>query len=321
MLESTSAARMLLVTGANGFVGHAVCEFLQERNLPYRGAVRSNPTGAQVAVGDLDSDTDWSAALVGCKALIHLAARVHVMDETAADPLGAFRIVNVDATLNLARQAIDAGVSRFVYVSSIKVNGEATQPGRPYRAQDAPAPSDAYGISKMEAEHALLALAQETGLEVVIVRPPLVYGPQVKANFARLIALADKSIPLPLGAVRARRSMVSLDNLVDLLMVCVTHPDAPGEVFLVSDGVDLTIGELITSIRSALGRKAMLLPFPRSLLMAAATVTGKRAVAARLLDSLQVDISHTQAALKWRPAVTPQQAIHKTVAAWLDTRK
>lgn len=311
---------MILVTGSNGFVGSALCARLRADGKSVRGAVRGGASEGQINVGDIDGRTNWTSALAGCDVVVHCAARVHVMSDTETDPLRAYREVNVDGSVALARQAAAAGVKRLVYVSSIKVNGEATH-GRPFTADDVPAPLDPYGQSKLEAEQALLALGQETGMDIVVVRPPLVYGPGVKANFRNLIKLVAKGLPLPFGALRNRRSMVALDNLVDLLAVCTTHPGAPGQVFLASDGIDLTIGDLVTMIANSQDRRQMLLPVPAGLMRGAAGLLGKSAVAGRLLDSLQVDIGKTCTALEWSPIVTPQAAIDRTVAAYIGTKE
>lgn len=310
----------VLVTGAGGFVGSALCAELAARGQPLRGAVRSGAGAQQIAIGNISGATDWSAALAGCRAVVHLAARVHVMSEACGDPLVAYREINVEGTLNLARQAHQHGVSRFVFASSVKVNGEGTVIGAPFTAADAPAPLDPYGQSKMEAETALLQLAQETGLEVVIVRPPLVYGPGVKANFRNLINLVGKGLPLPFGSARGLRSMVALDNLLDLLILCTTHPTAVGKVFMVSDGVDLTVAELVTMIAAAMGRKPRLVPVSVPAMQACAALLGKSALTDRLFGSLQVDILQTQALLEWKPCVSPQACIDKTVAEFLRTK-
>lgn len=304
---------MILVTGSNGFVGRAVCATLRARGIAQRGAVRRDAGPDQVAVGDLNAATDWRAALAGCDTVIHLAARVHVMDDRDSDPLRSYRAVNVEASMALARQAHAAGVKRLVFVSSIKVNGEATG-AVPFRAADRPGPCDPYGQSKLEAETALLQYGRESGLEVVVVRPPLVYGPGVKANFNSLLRLVKLGLPLPFGSVGNARSMVALDNLVDLLIVCARHPAAPGQVFLVSDGVDLSIGQLVALIAKAMGKKVWLVPLPVALMRGAAALLGKGAVVDRLFGSLQVDIGPTRATLGWQPAVTPDSAIGSTVA-------
>lgn len=301
-----------LVTGANGFVGVALCRALRAGGRDVVAAVRHPARPDQIQVGDLNAHTDWRAALQGCDVVIHLAARVHVMADQDEDPLRAYREVNLDGTLNLARQAVAAGVRRFVFVSSVKVNGEATT-SAPFRASDVPMPCDPYGQSKLEAEQALQQLSRDSGLEVVIVRPPLVYGPGVKANFLNLMKLVEKGIPLPFGRIWNFRSMVALDNLVDLLIVCSTHPNAPGNIFMVSDGADMGVRELVTSIASAMDKRLLLVPVPTGLMIGAAKLLGKQGVVDRLLGSLQVDITSTQATLKWQPVVTPQAAIVETV--------
>lgn len=303
---------MILVTGSNGFVGKALCATLRARGDTVRAAVRRGAQDGESDVGDLNGRTDWRAAVDGCAVVIHLAARVHVMADQDEDPLRAYREVNVDGTLNLARQAIQAGIRRFVFVSSVKVNGEVTTT-QPFNAADVPMPCDPYGQSKMEAEQALQQLGRETGLEVVIVRPPLVYGPGVKANFLNLMKLVQLGAPLPFGSIANHRSMVALDNLVDLLIVCSSHPNASGHIFMVSDGEDMGIKELVTKIARAMRKRLMLVPVPAGLLIGAAKMLGKQSVVDRLLGSLQVDIAHTQATLEWTPVVTPQVAIDKTV--------
>jgi UDP-glucose 4-epimerase len=307
---------MILVTGSNGFVGRELCQILAQRGIPFRAAVRAATKQGQVAVGNLDGSTDWREALTDCSAVIHLAARVHVMSDTVEDPLRAYREVNLDGTLRLARQAAEAGVKRFVFVSSIKVNGEATD-SKPFSAADRPAPCDPYGQSKMEAETALLALGRETGLEVVIVRPPLVYGPGVKANFLNLVKLVRLGLPMPFGLANGYRSMVAVENLVDLLITCTTHPNAPGAVFMVSDGQDMHVGDLVRMIGKAMGKNVFLLPIPPVVLRAAAGLAGKSAVADRLFGSLQVDIGSTCERLQWKPIVSPQLAIGRTVEQFL----
>lgn len=273
-----------------------------------------------VAVGDIDPHTDWRGALAGVDCVVHLAARVHVMHERAADPLAEFRKVNVDGSLALARQAVAAGVRRFIFVSSIKVNGEGTAPGRPFAADDALAPADAYGISKLEAERSLLALAAEAGMQMVIIRPVLVYGPGVKANFRSMMSWLSKGVPLPLGAIHNRRSLVALDNLVDLILTCMNHLAAAGQVFLVSDGEDLSTTELLRRMGAALGRPARLLPVPAAWLDGAARLLGKGAVAQRLCGSLQVDIEKTRRLLDWTPPVTVDAALRETARHFLAQR-
>jgi UDP-glucose 4-epimerase len=309
----------ILVTGANGFVGSALCRRLQEAGEPYVGAVRGTPATGQQSIGNLDGTTDWKPLLAGRDVIIHCAARVHVMSDKERDPLPAYREVNVRGTLNLARQAVAAGVKRFVFVSSIKVNGEATT-SKPFTALDRPAPCDPYGQSKLEAELALQQLGRETGLEIVIVRPPLVYGPGVKANFLNLIKLVRLGLPLPFGCATGRRSMVAVDNLVDLLIHCSSHPNAPGGTFMVSDGEDLSVGELVRLIAQAMEKKVLLLPVPTPLMHFAARLLGASALTDRLLGSLQVDITNTRERLDWAPVVQPQEAIRKTVSAFMQLK-
>lgn len=304
----------ILLTGASGFVGKAVLGRLLDRGDAVVTALRhgseaANSQAEQFRFGQLDSETDWSAVLVDVDTVIHSAARVHVMNDTESDPLAAFRKVNVDGTLNLARQAATAGVKRFVFISSIKVNGEGTPKGRPYTADDQPRPSDPYGISKREAEDALRVLASESGLEVVIIRPVLVYGPGVKANFLAMMRWLDRGIPLPFGAIDNRRSLVALDNLADLIVTCVDHPGAANQTFLVSDGEDLSTSALLRRMARALDRPARLIPVPAGLLAFAATVLGKRSLSQRLCGSLQVDIDKTRSMLGWTPPLSVDKAL------------
>lgn len=315
----------ILVTGASGFVGQSLIRQLAaERHHHLRAALRTIaklPVDAdnleKVVVEKLAPETNWSFALQGMEAVIHCAARVHVMNETAGDPLSEFRRTNVEGTLSLARQAQQAGVRRFIFISSIKVNGEETQPGRPFTADDIPAPADPYGISKMEAEQALWELARNGTMEVVVIRPVLVYGPGVKANFLSMIRWLDRGIPLPLGGITAnRRSLVALDNLVDLICVCLTHPDAAGQVFLASDGEDLSTTAMLRRISLALGRSPLLLPLPASWLALAARMMGKPGIAQRLCGSLQVDISKNRDLLGWTPKTSVDVAFQKTVDAY-----
>ena len=307
----------ILITGANGFIGQTILYYLKEiKKMHALGSVRqirmpANPKIPLIEVGDLSAETDWSDALSGVDIVIHSAARVHVMNEHSADPIAEFRKINVAGTLNLARQAIAAGVRRFVFISSIKVNGEGTELGKPFTADDVPAPCDPYGISKLEAEQGLLRLAAETGLEVVIIRPVLVYGPGVKANFLSMMHWLSKGVPLPLGAIHNKRSLVALDNLIDLVVTCLDHPAAANQVFLVSDGEDLSTTELLRRMGTALGKPARLLPLPVSWLNLSAALLGKRNVARRLCETLQVDIGKTRQLLGWQPPLSVDQGLKK----------
>ena len=254
-------------------------------------------------MGNIDAHTQWQAALDGVDVVVHLAARVHVMHETDADPLTAFRSVNTEGTLNLARQAVAAGVKRFVYLSSIKVNGEQTQ-HRAFFADDKPNPQDPYAVSKFEAEQQLLALGKETGLEVVIIRPPLVYGPGVKGNFSHLIKLVEKSLPLPLAGIHNARSLVGIDNLCSFIQICLVHPEAAGETFLVGDAQDLSTSELLQKIARGLGKKSHLFYLPAGLIRIVTYILGRQAEYERLFGSLQVDISKNERLLGWQPQVS-----------------
>lgn len=300
----------ILVTGASGFVGRRLTAVLAASGRPVRAAFRTvapmaaAPGCESVAVGSLGADTDWRAALDAVSTVVHLAARVHVMRDTSGDPLAEFRRVNVAGTLSLARQAMQAGVRRFVFISSIKVNGEGTTPGQPYIADDRPAPLDAYGLSKHEAELGLLELARTTGLEVVIIRPVLVYGPGVGANFLAMMRWLYRGVPLPLGAIHNRRSLIALDNLVDLIVRCLDHPGAVNQIFLAGDGEDVSTTELLRRTANALGRPARLIPVPVPLLEMAARLLGKRDFSQRLCGSLQVDIGKTRSLLDWTPPLT-----------------
>lgn len=307
----------VLVTGASGFVGHNLCAELVRHGHKVRGVVRelSRAAGLQcelVAVRDIGDGVDWSSKLDGIEVVVHLAARVHVMHDTEADPLAAFRAVNVEGTLSLARQAAVTGVKRFVFISSVKVNGECTQPGHMFTEADAPNPQDAYGVSKYEAEVGLRQLAEDTSMEVVIIRPPLVYGPGVKANFAALMRAVQRGWPLPLSAVHNQRSLVSLDNLVDFIVTCISHPQAANQTFLVCDGQDMSTSELVRGMAQAVGRPVRLLPVPVWALQAGAALLGKGDEVQRLCGNLQVDISKARSLLGWVPPVSVTEGLKAT---------
>ena len=408
MLLYQERGRKVLITGANGFIGRALCDKLLADGYQVRGAVRGAaqmtalPSGVEgVMVGDIGPETDWSEALKGIDGVVHLAARVHIMLESFADPLAEYRKVNVEGTKCLAIAAANAGVKRFVYISSVKVNGEgtdirgrrsevrgqektevgrkrderptsntrrararsrqverptsnekdeelATDPHRltpvrssgptgqaqtfvratcsgknshrfakekaegrsdPYTEMDKPEPRDAYAVSKWEAEQGLMAIAEETGLEVVIIRPPLVYGPGVKANFRSLMKWVQRGVPLPLGAVYNKRSFVALDNLVSFIIHCIDHPKAANEVFLISDGEDVSTTELLQKMARAFGKRSFLLPVPVGLMTFVAGLLGKRDVADRLFGSLQVDSSKARDLLGWKPLVSMDEGL------------
>lgn len=311
---------MVLVTGATGFIGRALHARLIAMGIPVRAASRQ-PAPGHTSVGALDGSTDWSAALAGVDVVVHLAARVHVMRDTEVDPLAAFRKSNVEATLNLARQAAKGGVRRFVFISSIKVNGERSTSGAPFTADDVVMPVDAYAVSKREAEVGLLRLAEETGMSVVIIRPPLVYGPGVKANFEAMMRWLIRGVPLPLGAIHNRRSLVALDNLVDLIVTCIDHPAAANRVFLAGDGEDLSTTELLRRLAAALGAPARLVPVPAPLLELVASLLGRQAVAQRLCGDLQVDISKARQLLGWVPPMTVEEGLRRTAQHFLEQRR
>lgn len=311
----------VLVTGAGGFVGEAVVFrlLLDRKFIPVataRGATRLHGL-CTVMPFDL-TDTQHLPTLVGVQVVIHAAARVHVMNETASDALAEFRKINVEGTLRLARRAAESGVTRFIFISSIKVNGESTTLGNPFKADDYPAPADPYGVSKYEAEEALKELGRKTGMEVVIIRPPLVYGPGVKANFLSMLNWLNKGVPLPLGAICNQRSLVAIDNLVDLLITCIDHPGAANQTFLVSDGEDLSTTRLLHRLAHSLGKKACLLPLPEGVLKLMAAIVGKQGVAKRICGSLQVDIRKNRELLGWTPPVNMDTAMRQTAVHYLD---
>lgn len=329
--------RHILVTGANGFVGRALCGELQNKGFYVRGVVRQvTNTGYSagflessvaaeaknretITVGDIGYQTDWKSVLADIDTVIHLASRVHVMREAADDPEDEYYRVNVAGTERLAAMAADAGVRRFIYVSSIKVNGERTVDA-PFTENDAPHPEDAYGRSKLQAERALYCAASFSKLEIVVVRPPLIYGPGVKGNFLRLMGVVDQGWVLPLASVDNRRSLVGLGNLVDLLIRCVEHPDAAGETFLVADEEDLSTPELIRRIARVMGRRANIFPFPEIALRAASRLLGKAKWYDRLCGSLTVDTSKARRLLMWCPPFSVDAGLAQAVQWYVADR-
>lgn len=308
----------VLVTGANGFLGGALVQRLsRDGEWELRAAVRdasAHPAAVAcetVSVRDIDATTSWRAATAGCDVVVHTAARVHVMREDPVKALALYRRVNVQGTLHLAQEAKASGVRRLVYISSIKVNGEQTSPGCAFRADDAAAPQDHYGLSKFEAELALREFAVQTGMELVILRPPLMYGPGVRANFRALMRAVSHGLPLPLGAIHNRRSLLALDNAVDLIVTCLRHPHAAGKTFLASDNEDLSTPELVRRLARALHTKARLVSVPPAILQASARLLGKGDAMQRLCGSLQVDMAETMATLGWQPPIGVNEGLRQ----------
>lgn len=305
------------VVGAGGFIGRPLVTRLAAAGHEVLPLVRT-PCGlpGERATGEIDGDTDCTGLFAGTEAVIHLAARVHIMDDRTTDPLEAYRRINVAGTLNLARAAAVAGVRRFIFLSSIKVNGERSPPARPFRPDDVPAPEDPYGQSKWEAEQAVFALVAEGNMEMVVIRPPLVHGPGARGNFAAMLGWLRRGRPLPLGRATAnRRSLVGIDNLTDFITLSLAHPAAANRTFLVSDGEDVSTRGLIERLAAGLGVRARLLPFPLAALRLGSRLLGKDAAADRLLGNLQVDISESRRLLGWSPPVSLEEGIRRATAS------
>lgn len=312
----------ILITGGTGFIGKRLAGLLSQNNNVSL-LVRSKNESCQHTqiLGDLSGKSNFQDAVSNQRVIIHCAARVHIMKDAAEDAEQQYNAVNVEGTINLAKQAAKAGVARFIFLSSIKVNGESTQLA-PFTHSDKRNPQDFYGESKSKAEIALISLAKETGMEVVIIRPPLVYGPGVKANFASLIKLVSKGIPLPFGSINKNlRSMVYIDNLIDLIVLAVDHPNASNQIFLVSDDRDLSTKALIDIISKSLHKSGVQLPIPASLFAFLGKVTGRSAIIERLVGSLQLDIEHTKSQLDWTPPFEVEYGIEMTAKHFLEQGK
>jgi nucleoside-diphosphate-sugar epimerase len=315
----------ILVTGANGFVGSQLSETLAKSGHEVRNTARSlasnSSTTRELITCDLESVDNLDHLTTGCDAIVHLAGRAHVMSDNPATSESLYVSANVDVTRKLAQSAARTGVKRMILMSSVKVNGESTTINTPFTAQDIPNPQDPYGRSKTQAEQALWEITSTSDLEGVVIRPPLVYGPGVRANFASLIGIVGRGLPLPLGSIQNKRSFVSLDNLVDLISTTVQSPNAAGNTFLVSDGHDLSTPELVRSLASALDQSPKLFPFPSALLKLAATASGKRGAYDRLCGSLTVDIALTKQKLSWTPPFTVQDSMQRTVDAFIQSKE
>lgn len=314
--------KRVLVTGANGFVGRHLIDMLHTNGWSVRGAVRSTEALGFLSdfveghvVGSIDGETDWGAALDGVDVVVHLAARVHVLNDTVANPLEAYREVNVHGTRRLLEASVAAGVRRFVFMSSVKAAGESTREGNPFTEADECRPEDEYGITKGEAERLVLAAGRDGSIETVIIRPPMVYGPGVRANFLRLMRAVEVGIPLPLGSVRNGRSMVYVNNLADAVSVCMEHPNAADEVFFVADDEVLATSGLVAELARAMDKRPRLVPVPVSLLRGMGRIVGRSGEIERLTGSLVVSTDKIKRKLDWAPPWSVSEGIDATVAA------
>lgn len=317
--------KTIFLTGGTGFIGSAIIErLLIDSCFRVVATTRKNILSDKlkfVTINSIDENTNWLEYLKNIDVVIHTAARVHMMKDNSDNPLNDYRKINVEGTLNLARQAVKSGVKRFIFISSIKVNGESTNlPTKAFNSEDKVNPIDYYGISKFEAEEGLKQISKLTGLEVVIIRPPLVYGPGVKANFHSMMKWLQKGIPLPFGAIHNKRSLVAIDNLVDLIVTCINHPNAKNQIFLVSDDDDISTTELLKRMAKVLKKKVLLVPIPMSCLKIGAILFGKKNLSQRLFGSLQVDINKTKKLLEWKPVISVDQALLKTADAFLANK-
>lgn len=306
---------MILLTGATGFIGRKLSEVLSQKKISFEETVRQNQNRAKDQyVFDLCNNTSLDSVLKNKRVIIHAAGLAHADKNEFANLLAEYRRVNVDGTLNLARQAASAGIKRFIFISSISVCGDSTPPDKPFTTDVKPAPKDITGISKLEVEQGLRQISADSGMEVVIIRSPLVYGFGVKGNFASLIRSVEKGLPLPLGAIHNQRSFVAIDNLVDLIITCIDHQAAANQLFFAGDGQDLSTTELLRGVAKAAGKPSRLIPVPSTILRLVATVLGKKTVADRLLGSLQVDISKAQTLLDWQPSVSVEEGLRRCFA-------
>ena len=310
----------VLVTGASGFVGNAFCAQLKAQGISYRVVIRHESQISYhsdfILTDSIGGQTDWKKALYGITVVVHIAARVHMMNEISKDPLSEFRRVNVEGSGNLANQAVLAGVNRFIYISSVKVNGEGRNTA--YLESDKPDPQDAYAVSKWEAERGLWAISAETGMQVVILRIPLVYGPGVGANFFQLLKIIDQGWPLPLGGIHNRRSLLYIDNLVNAILCALQHPRAANQLFLLSDGQDASTSQLVTWLAQALIKQTQMFSVPEGLLRSVARLVGKSSAVDRLFGSLYLDSTKIQSELGWSPPFTLQEGLQAT-AKWYRT--